>query len=128
MRKKVRWNEMWISSHPEVFCRKGVLRNFAKSCEISKNTLFYRTPLAATSKCGSLQPNNRSGVKTNPILGRVFRTLERIGGFLTLVRKIASKAVYFTNISHVIKMLISALFLITSWFNIIFCLPNFSFA
>ena len=62
------------SSHPGVFCRKGVLRNFAKFtgkhlcqslffnkketlvqvfscefCEISKNTFSYRTPLVATS-------------------------------------------------------------------------------
>ena len=65
------------SSRPEVFCEKGVLRNFAKftgkhlcqshrrnfikketlaqvfsceSCEISKNTFFYRTPLVAASE------------------------------------------------------------------------------
>ena len=65
------------SSRPEVFCRKGVLRNFAKFTgkhlhlsllfklywkwdsstavflwifsEISKNTFFYRTPLLAVS-------------------------------------------------------------------------------
>ena len=61
------------SSRPEVFCKKGVLRNFAKFtgkhlcqslffkketlvqifsckfCEISKNIFFYRTPPAADS-------------------------------------------------------------------------------
>ena len=59
-----------VSSRPDVFCEKGVLRTFAKSigkhlcqslffnkaqaqvfscefCEISKNTFFYRTPLVA---------------------------------------------------------------------------------
>ena len=70
---------LFRSSRPEVFCRKGVLRNFAKftgkhlcqnlvfnkvagvkkeslaqvfSCEffkISKNTFFHRTPLVAAS-------------------------------------------------------------------------------
>ena len=62
------WVEMcvvWIlsdkSSCPEVFCKKGVLRNFAKftgkhlcqenTCEISKNTYFNRTsPLAASEE------------------------------------------------------------------------------
>ena len=73
------------SSRPDVFCQKGVLRNFAKVtgkhmcqslffnkvaggacnfikietmaqvfscefCEISKNTIFYRTPLVAASE------------------------------------------------------------------------------
>ena len=63
------------SSYPEVFCKKGALRKFAKftgkhlcracnfikketlaqvfSCEffeVSKNTFSYRTPLVATSK------------------------------------------------------------------------------
>ena len=32
-----------------------------------------------------------SGVKINPILGRGFRTLERVVGFLNLVRKTARK-------------------------------------
>ena len=56
-------------SRPDVFCEKGVLRNFVKFggacnfikketltqvfscefCEISKNTFFYRTPLMAAS-------------------------------------------------------------------------------
>ena len=70
---------LFRSSRPEVFCRKGVLRNFAKftgkqlcqnlvfnkvaglkkeslaqvfSCEffkISKNTFFHRTPLVVAS-------------------------------------------------------------------------------
>ena len=57
-------------SRPDVFCEKGVLRNFAKStgkhlcqslffnkvagatCKISKNTFFYRTPLVAASDQG----------------------------------------------------------------------------
>ena len=54
------------SNRPEVFCKKGVLRNFPKFtgkhlyqrlffnkgafCEISKNTFFYRTPSVAASK------------------------------------------------------------------------------
>ena len=63
------------SSHPEVFCKKGVLRNFTKFtgkhlcksfffikketlaqvfscefCEISKNTFYYRTPLLVASR------------------------------------------------------------------------------
>ena len=65
------------SSRPEVFCKKGVCRNFAKFtgkhlyqslifnkvaiktlaqvfsyevCEISKNTFFHRTPLVAASE------------------------------------------------------------------------------
>ena len=48
------------SSHPELFCNKGVLRNFAKFtvknkcfpvsfCEISKSNFFYRTPPVAAS-------------------------------------------------------------------------------
>ena len=62
------------SSRPDVFCKKGILRNFAKFtgkhlcqnlffikkeslaqefscefCEISKNTYFYRTSLVAAS-------------------------------------------------------------------------------
>ena len=60
------------SSHPEVFFKKGVLRNFAKFtgkhlcqslfikketlaqvfscefCEISKNTFYYTTPVATS--------------------------------------------------------------------------------
>ena len=55
------------SSHPEVFCKKGVLRNFAKftgkhlrrvfSCEfweISKNTFSYRTSPVAASETDSI--------------------------------------------------------------------------
>ena len=62
------------SSHPEVFCEKGVLRNFTKFtgrhlcesfffnkvtlarvlscefCEVSKNTSFQRTPLVTASE------------------------------------------------------------------------------
>ena len=59
------------SSRPEVFCKKGILKKFAKSqetpvpasdlqlyykdsgtsefCEIFKNTYFYRSPLVAAS-------------------------------------------------------------------------------
>ena len=40
------------SSRPEVFCKKGIIRNFGKFTgfsEISKNTFFHRTPLVATS-------------------------------------------------------------------------------
>ena len=53
---------IYRSSRPELFCRKGVLRNFAKftgenlahvfSCEFyktSKNTSFYRAPSVADS-------------------------------------------------------------------------------
>ena len=56
------------SSLPEVFCKKGILRNFTKFtgkhlcqsiffnkvefCEISKNTFFHRTSLAAASEIG----------------------------------------------------------------------------
>ena len=60
--------EIFRSSCPEVFCKEGVLKNFAKIhrktpvpetmaqvfscefCEISKNTFFYRTPLLAASE------------------------------------------------------------------------------
>ena len=61
---------MFRSSCLEVFCEKGVLRNFAKFtekhlcqtetlalvlscefCEISKNTFSYRTPTVAASEC-----------------------------------------------------------------------------
>ena len=54
------------NSRPEVCCKKGVLRNFAKFigkhlcqslflqnfanfCEISKNAFYYRTPQVAAS-------------------------------------------------------------------------------
>ena len=53
---------LYRSSRPEVFCKKGVYRNFTKLrlqtlaqvfscefCEISKNTFFNRTPLLAAS-------------------------------------------------------------------------------
>ena len=70
---------MFRSSHPEVFCKKDVLRNFTKFtgkdlyqslffnkvikketlaqvffcefCKISKNTFFYRIPPVAASGC-----------------------------------------------------------------------------
>ena len=47
------------SSHPEVFCEKNIFKNFAKftrrkqlhTCEIFKNTYFYRTsPVAASER------------------------------------------------------------------------------
>ena len=55
------------SSRQEMFCKKGALKNFTNACnfikketlaqlfscefrEISKNTIFYRTPLVAASK------------------------------------------------------------------------------
>ena len=38
---------MCRSSHPDVFCKKGVLRNFANF--IGKNIYFHRTPLVAVS-------------------------------------------------------------------------------
>ena len=45
------------SSRPDVFCRKGVLRNFHRktpvpeslSNKVADNTFFYRTPLVAAS-------------------------------------------------------------------------------
>ena len=44
------------TSRPEVFCKKGVLRNLQNSqvfssefCEISKNSFYYRTPPVAAS-------------------------------------------------------------------------------
>ena len=37
------------SSCPEVFCKKSVLKNFAKFWEITKNTFFYRTSSVAAS-------------------------------------------------------------------------------
>ena len=37
------------SSRPKVFCKKGILGNFAKFCKISKNTFYTRTPLVAAS-------------------------------------------------------------------------------
>ena len=41
------------SSRPEVFCKKGVLRNSqvfsCEFCDISKNTFSYRTPPVAAS-------------------------------------------------------------------------------
>ena len=47
------------SSRPDVFCKKDVLRNFAKFaekhfcefCEISKSTFFQTTPVVAASTC-----------------------------------------------------------------------------
>ena len=50
------------SSRPDVFCEKGVLRNFAKFtrkhlCQslffkkVAGDTFFYRTPLVAASGC-----------------------------------------------------------------------------
>ena len=78
---------LWVTeqrdrcSRPEVFCKKGVLRNFAKFtglrsqacnfikietlaqvfssefCEISKNTSCYRTPAVAASTEVCLQPS-----------------------------------------------------------------------
>ena len=59
------------SSRPEVFCKKGVLKNFIKFtgkhlaqvfscefCEIFKSTYYYRTPLVAASenKVANLRP------------------------------------------------------------------------
>ena len=70
----VAWNSTLLTlppgtcSRPEVFCKKGVLRNFGacnfikkgtlaqvfscEFCEISKNTFFYRTPLVAAFVLG----------------------------------------------------------------------------
>ena len=57
------------SSSPEMFCKKGVLRNFIKFtgkhlccelCEISKNTLFHRTPLVAASLYYNFSNNPKS--------------------------------------------------------------------
>ena len=48
-------NETLRSSRPEVFCKKGVVRNFTKLfsgdvCEISKNTFFHRKSLLGASE------------------------------------------------------------------------------
>ena len=82
------WHQIYPenqSSHPEVFCKKGVLRNFAKFtgkhlcqslffknffkketlaqvfscefCKISKNTFSYRTLLVAASDFDGQLPN-----------------------------------------------------------------------
>ena len=69
------------SCHPELFYKKGVLRNFAKIhrtlaqvfscefCEISKNTFLHRTPLVAASDISVGSPNikNNSTIKDNSI-------------------------------------------------------------
>ena len=68
IKKTVFVPEYYRSSRPEVFFKKGVLRNFTKFtgkhlcqslffsqvlscefCEICKNTFFYRTPPVTTS-------------------------------------------------------------------------------
>ena len=55
------------SSSPDMFCKKGVLRNFIKFtgkhlrcgfCEISKNALFHREPLVAASLYYNLSTKN----------------------------------------------------------------------
>ena len=70
----IKQHQKYRSSRPEVFCKKGVLRNFAKFtrkhlcqslffkkealaqvfsykfCEIPKNTFLHRTPLVAASE------------------------------------------------------------------------------
>ena len=43
--------------------------------------------------------NNSSGLKVNPIPDNVFQTFDKQGGFLSLVRKTALKAVRFTQIT-----------------------------
>ena len=48
-------NETLRSSRPDVFCKKGVVRNFTKLfscevCEISKNTFFHRKSLFGASE------------------------------------------------------------------------------
>ena len=62
-------NTMSRSSRPEVFCKKGALRDFAKFtgkhrshrrfsgefCEISITTFSYRTPPVAASVCQSFK-------------------------------------------------------------------------
>ena len=61
------------SIRPEVFCRKGVLRNFAKQilaqvlscefCEISKSNYFYKTPPVAASSESFIPISFRKWVK-----------------------------------------------------------------
>ena len=85
---QIYYKSIYRSSRPEVFCKKGVLRNFAKFtgkhlrthrpqasnfikketqtlvfscefCEISKNTFFNRIPLVVASESRcSLEPKN----------------------------------------------------------------------
>ena len=43
--------------------------------------------------------DNSSGVKINPKIDWVFRTLEMGGGFFTLVRRTARKAVYLSQMT-----------------------------
>ena len=43
--------------------------------------------------------DNSSGVKTNPKIDRVFRTLEMGGDFLTLAKRTARKAVYLSQMT-----------------------------
>ena len=70
-------SDKFRSSRPGVFCKKGVLRNFAKFtakhlcqsllqvfscefCEISETNFFYRTPLVAT--CANLPKGGNSWI------------------------------------------------------------------
>ena len=87
---------------------------------------------------------NSFGLKINPIIDRVYWTLERVGNFLTLVRKIARKAVCLTqiiwnlvytthlwtlnNISCMIRMMSTLFLMMLSFNNNFFCLSIFSFA
>ena len=43
--------------------------------------------------------DNSSGMKINPKIDRVFRTLEMVGGIFTLVRKAARKTVYLSQMT-----------------------------
>ena len=51
--------DMFRSSRAEVFCKKGVLKNFAnfiycEFCEIFKNAFFKKTPPVPASVCSNV--------------------------------------------------------------------------
>ena len=60
-------------------------------------SLCKHLPLNAAKKIKI--KDNSSSVKINPKIDRVFRTLEMGGGFFTLVRRTARKAVYLSQMT-----------------------------